>query len=379
MGVHVTRRAIASLGHVIVSTASSSASPDPVASVTPEQAADAVTSWMDSLGTNTLALIIVGVLLIVAWLVGRALIKGVIRGIERGTPFQDARTRKALRKARIPVPEADTMELRLEEERRRKRAHTLGRVLNSALAVLLIAIGVTTILNVLGVPIGPMLASAGIVGVALGFGAQSLVKDVLSGLFMLVEDQYGVGDVVDLGEATGSVEEVGLRATRLRSLDGTVWYVPNGEITRVGNKTRMWSRALIEVRFAYDTDIEAARQAMLDAAQAAQKASDQVAANVLADPEVAGVESLEYNAVMLRLMVQVNPATQWDIMREIRRQMRQIFAERGLRLAVPGDAMVVDATSPRHPLALHDSARTSNDAPPTDEQGRPLPPPNEDD
>ncbi|MDN4483098.1 mechanosensitive ion channel family protein [Demequina lignilytica] len=351
-----------------------SATPEPVPTSSAE-AQELIDGWISNLEGGALAMLVVTVLLLLAWFVGRGLIKGVTKGIERGTPFQDARTRRALKKARIPMPEPDTMELRLETERRSQRAHTLKRVMTSALAVVLIATFVMTLLTVLGIPVSGMLASAGIVGVALGFGAQSLVKDVLTGVFMLIEDQYGVGDVVDLGEASGAVEEVGIRSTRLRSLDGTVWYIPNGEITRVGNMTRLWSRALVEARFAYDTDIEAARQAMLDAVEAAKGASDQVAANVLSEPEVAGVESLEYNAVMLRLLVQVNPSTQWDIMREIRRQLRTILAERGIELAVPGEAMMVDSKAPSR--VLHDSARTDSGDQPTDADGRPLPPPND--
>ncbi len=358
---------------------SASSEPEPTASAVPtvDELQEQAREWLTSIETGAIGLAIVAVLLVIGWFVGRALINGVTVGIERGAPFQDARTRKALRRARIPVAEPETMELRLEAERRRQRAATLRRVLNSALAVVLVGIGILTLLTTLGIPVGPMLASAGIVGVALGFGAQSLVKDILSGVFMLIEDQYGVGDVVDLGEATGAVEEVGLRSTRLRSLDGTVWYIPNGQIARVGNMTRMWSRALIEVRFAYDTDVEAARTAMLDAVESARHESDEVAANILAEPEVAGVESLEYNAVMLRLLVQVNPATQWDIMREVRREMRRIFSERGIELAVPGDAMVMDAKTPKVKVELHDGKRPSDHHQPTDDSGKPLPPPND--
>ena len=355
----------------------------PSPSPTLEGAAGEVANfWEDLTADTTGQLIGLGVaivVLVIAWFAGRALIRGVTLGIERGAPLSDSRTRRAMRKAKIPVAEPDTMELRLEAERRRQRANTIRRVLNSTLAIILITIGVTTGLSMLGVPVGPMLASAGVVGVALGFGAQSLVKDILSGVFMLLEDQYGVGDVVNLGEATGSVEEVGLRCTRLRSLDGTVWYVPNGEITRVGNMTRMWSRALIEVRFAYDTDIEAARQAMVDAVEVAREGSRKVGAAILGEPEVAGIESLEYNAVMLRLLVQVNPATQWDVQREVRHEMRRLFAERGIDLAVPGEAMVVDAGKGAAKTRLHDStrARSADHELPTDAEGRPLPPSND--
>lgn len=312
-------------------------------------------------------------LLLIVWFVGRGVIRGITLGIERGTPL-DGRARRAMRKAKIPLAEPDTMELRLEAERRRQRAHTLQRVLTSTLAVVLITLGVTTALSVIGVPIGPLLASAGIAGVALGFGAQSLVKDVLSGIFMLIEDQYGVGDVVNLGEATGTVEEIALRCTRLRALDGTVWYVPNGEITRVGNMTRMWSRALVEVRLAYDTDIEAAREAMIDAVKAAQDKHKRIASAVLGDAEVAGIESLEYNAVMLRLLVQTNPAMQWEVQREVRHEMRRIFAERGIELAVPGEAMVMDARGPQR--SIRGTAASDHDQP-VDQHGRPLPPPND--
>ncbi|WP_062287735.1 mechanosensitive ion channel family protein [Demequina phytophila] len=355
-------------------------SPEPSPSPTLEGPAGDVQNLWEDLTSDTsgqfLGLGIAILLLVIAWFVGRAVIRGIVLGIEKGTPL-DGRARRALRKAKIKVAEPDTMELRLEGERRRQRAKTIGRVLNSTLLVILITIGVTTLLSMIGVPVAPLMASAGVVGVALGFGAQSLVKDVLSGVFMLLEDQYGVGDVVNLGEATGSVEEVGLRCTRLRSLDGTVWYVPNGEITRVGNMTRMWSRALVEVRFAYDTDIEAAREAMIDAVKAAQDKHKKVAAAILGEAEVAGIESLEYNAVMLRLLVQTNPAAQWDVQREVRHEMRRIFAERGIELAVPGEAMVVDAGSSRRPL--HDSARPAGDEQPVDQDGRPLPPPNDGD
>ncbi|WP_061964117.1 mechanosensitive ion channel family protein [Demequina aurantiaca] len=283
-------------------------------------------------------------IVLILWVIARRIVKSITRSIEEGTPLQNRKTRKALAKARIKIPDLDTTEARLEAERRRQRAHTIRTVLNSAVTVVAIVIVAVSLLTVLGIPVGPLLASAGVAGVALGFGAQSLVKDVLSGIFMLLEDQYGVGDIVDVGEAIGTVEEVGLRSTRLRSIDGTVWYVPNGEIRRVGNMTRLWSRVMIEVRFSYDTDIDSARQAMLDAVASA-RSDEEIDQSILSEPEVPGIESFEFNAFMLRLMVQVNPATQWDVQRAIRRQMRAIFARRGLRLAVPDQAMIYDNDS----------------------------------
>src|SRR5688500_13532874 len=132
-------------------------------------------------------------------------------------------------------------------ERRALRARTLGSLLRSVVTTLIFAVVVMMIIDELGVNIAPLIASAGIVGLALGFGAQSLVKDYLSGVFMILEDQYGVGDVVDLGEASGTIEEVGLRVTRLRDVNGTVWYVRNGEILRVGNMSQNWARTVLDI------------------------------------------------------------------------------------------------------------------------------------
>lgn len=301
--------------------------------------------WVDAIAEKALgaALLIVGA--IVVWLLGRALIRAVTRSIETGLPLS-RKARKALTRARVTLPHASAQEEQLAVMRRQQRAGTIRNVLQSGLAALLAALVGIMILELAGLPVAPLLASAGIVGVALGFGAQSLVKDLLSGMFMLIEDQYGVGDVVDLGEATGSVEVVGLRSTRLRSLNGTVWYVPNGEVRRVGNLTKMWSRALIEVRLAYDTDLEAARQAMLDALAAARAADPEVEAAILSEPEVPGIEAFDYDAVVLRLMVNVAPTTQWTVMRATREEMRRIFAKRGIAMATPDHTLYLDAAHP---------------------------------
>lgn len=298
-------------------------------------------AWVQDLVASAIG---VGFILLgatVVWIIGRVAVRAVTRSIETGLPFR-SHARQALELARVALDPVDPQELELEALRRRQRAGTIRTVLNSALAVVLIAVTVVMILQLSGLPVAPLLASAGIVGVAFGFGAQSLVKDLLAGLFMLIEDQYGVGDVVDLGEASGLVEEVGLRSTRLRSLDGTVWYVPNGEIRRVGNMTRLWSRVFIEVRLSYDTDLEVARQAMLDAVTAAREADEEVDQAILSEPEVPGIESFDYYSVAIRLMIQVAPIKQWDIMRKVRLEMRRIFDERGIRMAVPDQTLLVD-------------------------------------
>lgn len=285
------------------------------------------------------------VVIVLLWIVARILVGALARGIERGADLTERQARRLARKGKEPPPIEYVQDLRLETERRYRRAHTVRAVLNSAVTVIAVTIALTVVLTDAGVPVSALIASAGVLSVALGFGAQSLVKDLISGLFMLIEDQYGVGDVIDVGEAIGTVEEVGLRSVRLRALDGTVWYVPNGQIVRVGNMTRTWSRALIEVRFAYDTNLEDARQAMFDAVEAA-KETPAVANAILDAPTIPGIEALAYNSVTLRLVMKVNPSAQWEVQREVRRHMRRIFTERGIELGGPEAVATVGLHDP---------------------------------
>ena len=151
-------------------------------------------------------------------------------------------------------------------ERRKQRAYALGSILRSISSAVIFGIAGIYILGDLGLNLAPVLASAGVLGVAVGFGAQSLVRDFLSGIFMLVEDQYGVGDVIDAGMATGTVETVGLRVTRLRDINGVVWHVRNGAIDRIGNESQGWSRAVIDLPVEYSQDIPRVREIMKEAA-----------------------------------------------------------------------------------------------------------------
>lgn len=295
--------------------------------------------WFTTAGESLVTLALILLAALVFWVVGRLVIRGIVRGISDGVDWTETQARGVLHKVKLSQVEEQSIEDQLLDERRVSRAHTIGQVLRAVLNVAVISVVILMILSELGVSVAPILASAGILGVALGFGAQSLVKDLLAGFFMLVEDQFGVGDVIDVGEASGLVEEVGLRATRLRSLDGTVWFVPNGEIRRVGNMSQLYSRAMVEVRFAYDTDIDAAREAMIDAALMTRDNED-LAAAIIGEPEVAGVESIDYQSVMLRLLMQVKPLTQWAVMREIRSNMRNLFLERGIALAAPEGSLI---------------------------------------
>jgi small conductance mechanosensitive channel len=213
-------------------------------------------------------------------------------------------------------------------ERRRQRATTIGSVLKSMATFLVYGLAFILVLGELGLNLGPIIASAGIIGVAIGFGAQNLVRDFLSGIFMMIEDQYGVGDVVDIGEATGTVEAVGLRITTLRDLKGTVWYVRNGEVLRVGNSSQGFAVAVVDVPLGYSADVERASTVLMVAASTATS-SELLRDNVLEPPEMLGVESVSPEGIQLRLTVKVRPGKQWAVQRALRGQLLAALEEAG--------------------------------------------------
>ena len=222
----------------------------------------------------------------------------------------------------------------VEDSELDRRTKTIFRVIHSTGVVIIIGTATMMILTEMGVAITPVLASVGFVGLAFGLGAQTLVKDMIAGLFILIEDQYTVGDVAEIGGITGTVEHMTLRATELRDLYGTVHVIPNGEIRIVANKSRDWSRAIVDVNVTYDEDVDTAVQTLQEIGEA--MAQDETMAPLLQEPAmVTGVEGLENWAVRLRIMVKTLPNAQWEVQRYLRRQIRLIFAEKGLELAFP--------------------------------------------
>ncbi|MCV7153241.1 mechanosensitive ion channel family protein [Mycolicibacterium pyrenivorans] len=219
-------------------------------------------------------------------------------------------------------------------ERRLQRAQTIGSVLKSTVSIVLLTWIVLAILNVVGVNIAPFIASAGVIGLAIGFGAQNLVRDFVTGVFMLLEDQYGVGDFVDLGEATGEVQSVGLRITTVRDIDGTLWYVRNGEIARVGNMSQEYAVARIEVPVALTADVDMAEQVALDAAEAAV-ADPAMAEKVLGRPEMLGVQELSPDLLTLRMTLKTRPNAQWAVQRKLRREILRAYDEHDIELPYP--------------------------------------------
>ncbi|MDT4940580.1 MAG: moderate conductance mechanosensitive channel, partial [Pseudonocardiales bacterium] len=210
----------------------------------------------------------------------------------------------------------------LLSERRAQRAATLGSVLKSAASITIFAVTFLLILGELQINLAPFIAGTSIVGVALGFGAQNIVKDFLAGIFMLLEDQYGVGDVIDFQLASGTVEEVGLRSTRLRDVNGTVWYVRNGEVLRVGNKSQGFAQVVLDIPLDAWADVDRASEAMRTVS-AEMAEEDEWAGVFLNTPEVQGVESMTREETVIRLVVRTRPGEQFRVARELRRRIRE--------------------------------------------------------
>ena len=216
------------------------------------------------------------------------------------------------------------------------RAKTTTAVLRSVSSVVVYGLAVLYSTAALGLKVGPLVAGAGIVGVALGFGAQSMVRDFLGGIFLLVEDQFGVGDSIDVGGnvdgapgISGTVEGVTLRTTSIRDVYGTIWHVPNGEIRRVGNKSQGWARALLDVSVPYGTDIDDATELIRTVAYEVCH-SPEFGPEILGEPEVWGVEDLSPDAVVIRLVIKTRPGEQWPIMRALRVRVHDALEESGI-------------------------------------------------
>jgi small-conductance mechanosensitive channel len=273
-----------------------------------------------------LQIIVILALALIAQLVLNGTIRKIVtRASEKAKHERLAEMRKVTRTAEL----SDL----LMNQRTEQRAAAIGTLLRSVVAITVWTIAVLMILPLLGVNVAPLLASAGVIGVALGFGAQTLVKDYLSGIFIIAEDQYGVGDMVDLGGAVGTVEEVALRCTRLRDPSGVVWYVRNGEILRVANRSQGWTLAIVDIPIAYNEDIEKVRSIV-----------DQVATDMDEDPDYddlllgkptfAGVESVSGEAVVIRITAKAAPEKQVNVARTIRERMKLAFDRAGIVVPV---------------------------------------------
>ena len=315
--------------------------------ITLQEGLDSTGRWFDALITPAWQIALTIAIGAIALALLRRFIARTVRHLVEGGPAMTRRAGNAISARLRQDGQSDVSPL--AAARRAQRAQTMGSALSSGATFFVGALVVVIVLGILQVDVGPLLASAGVVGVALGFGAQTLVKDFLAGISMLAEDQYGVGDVVDVGEASGVVEQVGLRVTQIRSLNGTLWYVRNGEILRVGNMTQGWSRAVVEVRVLADQDVPRVQELLLQAA--AEVAADaDLGAAILDDAEVAGIEDLTAEGAMLRLLVKTAPSLQWDVARALRARIRLLLAAEGIDLALARREVVVERDRPPHAL-----------------------------
>jgi small conductance mechanosensitive channel len=271
--------------------------------------------------------------LVVAGIVGRIfigysikrIVNRVVLGVKKAHNVQDTRELTS-----SPV----------EALRAVQRTRTLGSVFNNTATWVIVSVVLILVLAELGFSVTALVASAGIIGAALGFGAQSIVKDILNGLFMVFEDQLGVGDVVDLGIASGVVERVGIRITEIRDVSGTLWFVRNGEILRVGNQTQDWSRVIMDLPVPYESNIDDIQNLLLETAQAFAQ-SPEWRRKVMEDPEVWGVQSLTAEAITLRLVVKVRAGEQWAAQRALYRVLKDALDRR--HVDIPAlNRMVVD-------------------------------------
>jgi moderate conductance mechanosensitive channel len=262
-------------------------------------------------------------------IIGAFIVRAIARRlIDRLTSASGGKVPTVLRPLRERAPQALGT---LLSERRAQRAQTIGSVFKSIVSFIVFGLAFMMILGELGVNLGPILASAGIVGVAIGFGAQNLVKDFLSGVFMMLEDQYGVGDVVDTGEAIGTVEAVGLRITTLRDVNGTVWYVRNGEILRVGNSSQGFAVAVVDVPIGFGADVGQATE-ILERVTAEATEDSPVSDDVIEPAEVLGVERVTAaEGITMRVTVKVRPGRQWSVQRSLRAKVMEAFEDAGIR------------------------------------------------
>ena len=276
----------------------------------------------DSWSEKALLTLIVIVVASVARVVLGYLIRRTVRSLARRSKQQAGLTGKTaaiLAKAEGADP-----------ERQARRVETIGSLLRNVVNVALVTIGILTVLALWGVPMGPLVASAGIGGVALGFGAPSLVKDYLSGVFMLSEDQFGVGDVIQVGELKGTVREVTLRVTKVEDPSGAIWYIRNGEVLTLGNLTQGSSSTVVDIPVAIDEDPEKVTQVLREAMSpiGAEEAWQDV---LIAPPEVLGVGSLAGGTMTIQVLLKTKANQQWGLMRAVRQRAREALAENGIR------------------------------------------------
>lgn len=266
-----------------------------------------------------IALIVAGavVIRVILQFVIRRVVNRVVHGVKKKHSAADTEALQASPLAAVRIVQ---------------RTRALGGVLSSAVTTVVVLVALILVISAIDPgATGAFSLITAALGAGLGFGAQNLVRDVLSGLFMVAEDQLGVGDVVDLGAATGVVEAVGIRITTVRDVNGTLWYVRNGEITRVGNMSQGWARVIIDLAVPYDADVDTVQARMLDVATTMRDEA-KWRRFILERPEVWGIESISAQEIVVRLVVKTRPGAKDDVARELRARLKRAIDDLGIRL-----------------------------------------------
>lgn len=284
---------------------------------------------------------------IVAMIVRRLISRSMDRLLMAGSPTKAGRKGKLRRRtSEVLLASGDT------SVRTEARLETLTAVFRSIGTALVWFIALFFALEVLGISLGPLLATAGIVGVALGFGTQTMVRDFISGFFIVAEDQFGVGDTIDVGGgAKGVVERITLRATHIRDAEGTMWHVANGQIVKVANKSQEWARALIDVVLPYEADVAAVSDVMQEVADAIQ-ADTGWSDKIMERAEIWGIQEFDADGVHVRMVIKTEPAAQFGVLRELRARMKETFDQRGIAFAYassPTQVVLTEAIAPKSP------------------------------
>jgi len=269
------------------------------------QTLKAIATWLTTSGIK-----IIGILVVLIAL--SQMSKWIVRWMERFVPEKDP----------------------LQASEAKKRAQTLGNILRHALLIFLSFIGILMILGELGIQLGPLLATAGIGALAIGFGAQSLVKDVISGFFIILENQYRIGDAIEVAGVSGLVESLSLRRTVLRDLEGRVHTIPNGEIKVVSNLSKEWSRSVIDVGISYKEDIDRVIDLLSEIGRELE-AQEPYRSAILEPLQILGVERFGESQLVIRVMVKTAPLKQWEVGRELRRRIKNRFDEKGIQIPFP--------------------------------------------
>ena len=286
---------------------------------------------------------IIIVLAFIAHIVATKVIRGFVNRAVAKAPEKRRKNR--------PSPKSDP-DARIEEqlqERTEQRARAFGTLLRSATVIIIWSVAIITILSILGINVTPILASAGVAGVVIGFGAQTLVADYLAGISMIFEDQLGVGDVVNVGDVLGTVEEVALRYTRIRDFNGTVWYIRNGQMPFVANQSQGWTFLGLDLPVAVDTDLNLLREVINTEGQHLFDEQDEDGA-LLEAPYFSGVEALAATSVTARVSGRLRPGTQFATTRRVRQAMLEACEQHGIAMPQPllrVDEMHKPASGPR--------------------------------